>query len=361
MLKRTCLGLWVIFFLLLIILVTGCTPSSVKPSPVDMESKEQEGGGYTGMVQVVATIFPLVDIIRNVGGPLVEVTTLLPAGSSPHTYEPTVEQVKKVSGADLFVYIGGGLDDWAVKLAAAAEDVLLVEVIKHIGEYILPYEPIRLDRSFQDTEHVYHHGHEENHQDEEGIEALAGEESQEEHYHEHHHHGPEDPHVWLDPLLVRDIIAPLVAEKLVKVDPENARYYRDNLARFQQSLDELHEEISRAVEKCKQRKFISYHSAWNYFAGRYGLEEVAAVEEFPGKEPSARWLAELVKLARDNNIKVIFAEPQLGTRAAEVIAREIDGYVLFLDPLGGETVPGRDSYLGLMRYNLRVFQEALLE
>jgi ABC-type Zn uptake system ZnuABC Zn-binding protein ZnuA len=83
------------------------------------------------------------------------------------------------------------------------------------------------------------------------------------------------------------------------------------------------------------------------------------VEEFPGKEPSAKWLEELVKLADLHNIRVIFAEPQLGNRVAEVIASEIGGKVLLLDPLGGEGVPGRESYLELIRYNAEIFRQAL--
>ena len=114
-----------------------------------------------------------------------------------------------------------------------------------------------------------------------------------------------------------------------------------------------------ALGKFSKKQYISYHSAWNYFARRYGLEEVAAVEPFPGKEPSARWLTQLVRLAEEHQIDILLAEPQLSPKVAEIIAAEIKGRVLILDPLGGKGVPGRECYTDLIRYNMEIFREAL--
>jgi len=165
--------------------------------------------------------------------------------------------------------------------------------------------------------------------------------------------------VWTDPLLVKEVIAPRLAEILRSLAPENGRLIGDNLKKFQHELQVLHEEIAAAVENFSDRRFIAYHSAWNYFASRYGLEVLAVVEDFPGKEPSARWLAELVDLAREHRVKVIFAEPQLSSKVASVLAAEFDGEVLVLDPLGGKGAAGRESYLQLMRYNAAIFKEGL--
>ncbi len=335
-----------------VLLLNGCSPAtseqSEQPDSTQIQIEEQGKQDIEATVpeeekvKVVATIFPLADIVDQVGGELVEVNVLLGSGASPHTFEPTVEQARFVTDADLVFFIGGGLDDWAVRLAEAAGNVGLVAMMDASEDWVLDYDPIHLDEE-HDHDHDHDHGHE--HDDDD---------------HDHdHHHGPHDPHIWLDPMIVKDVIAPLIAGQLQEVYPQGSEVFQENLARFQDELDLLNREIAEAVGSFQQKRFISYHSAWNYFAWRYGLEEVAAVEEFPGKEPSAKWMAELVKLAAANNIQVIFAEPQLGGNAAQVIAEEIGGEVLLLDPLGGKGVRERESYVELMRYNLKILTEAM--
>jgi ABC-type Zn uptake system ZnuABC Zn-binding protein ZnuA len=163
----------------------------------------------------------------------------------------------------------------------------------------------------------------------------------------------------MDPVLVKEQIAPLLSKELKSIYPQGSIFFEENLQSFQHRLEALHNEINEMTASFPQKRFISFHSAWNYFARRYGLEEVASVEKFPGKEPSAKWLAELVKLADLHDIRVIFAEPQLGNKVAEIIAGEIGGKVLLLDPLGGKGLPERESYLELIRYNANIFRQAL--
>ncbi len=304
------------------------------------ESKAPSKKPAGAEVQVVTTIFPLATILQNVGGELVHVTTLLPAGASPHTYEPTVEQAKAVSRADLLVYIGGGLDDWVLKMAAAAEKgCAAVEVLGFLEGSLLPFAAEGVAGA--------------------GKERPAGERRPGDHTHSHSHLHSYDPHVWMDPLLVQEKIAPALAEILVALRPANEKQFEQNLKTFQAELQVLHADIEAALHGFSGKRFITYHSSWNYFASRYGLGKPVHVEEFPGQEPSAKWLTELVKLARELEVKVVFAEPQLSSKAAAVIAAEIGGRVLILDPLGGEGLPGRDSYSGLMRYNLEILHEGL--
>lgn len=278
-------------------------------------------------INIVTTIYPLADILKNLGGDRVSVSYLLPAGASPHTFEPTVEQVKQISKADLFVFVGSGLDDWALKLTGAAEPGLdILELSPHV-ELIASavyHQPVPCDAECPD-----------------------------------HDHGPMDPHFWLDPVIVRDQVSPLLAEALAALDHGYAASYTQNLSSYQEQLSKLHEDFSSASAAFTKRSFIAFHSAWGYLARRYGLQEVAVIAEFPGQEPSAGWMAALVELARKHQLEVIFAEPQFSPALAEKIAAEIGARVLILDPLGGEEIPGRDSYLALMRYNLNVFQKAL--
>ncbi len=313
--------------LVLSLLVVGCNSLMEEDTPAS----------DSGKIQVVTTIFPLSDIILQVGGEKVEVNNLLEAGDSPHTFDPTVEQARQIARSEFLFYIGGGLDDWVVEMGKE-EEVTLVSVTEQLDEdVLLDYESEHLEGE--------HHGNREDHD--------CGGDSHE------HHHGAFDPHLWLDPILVKEKIAPLAAEKLSGAVPAKEEYFAENLEEFQSELQELDREIEEAVESIQDREFISYHSAWNYYARRYGFEEVASVEEFPGREPSAKWLAELAGLAEEHGIDVIFAEPQLREDNAQVIAEEIEGEVLILDPLGGEEIPGRDSYLELIRYNTDVFRRGL--
>lgn len=273
-------------------------------------------------IPVVVTIHPLNSIVKAVGGPLVRVETLLPPGASPHTFEPRPAHVRAVAEARLVVAVGAGLDDWVLALARSAKNARI----------LLASEPViaaGMGRPFD--EHDDAHGHS---------------------------HGEIDPHVWLDPMVVKEAIAPAIAEALIQALPEHRRTIESQLQRFQQELDQLDAWIRERLASVGTGAFISYHAAWGYFADRYGLEHAASVAGFPGQEPSARWIAQVVQLARERGIKVVFAEPQLSPKAAETIAREIQGQVLLLDPLGGPGLAGRENYIDLMRYNTEMLVQA---
>ena len=174
-----------------------------------------------------------------------------------------------------------------------------------------------------------------------------------------HDHGADDPHIWLDPLLVRDQICPRIFEALAELAPADAAYFAENLAAYQEALTVLDAEIAGAAAAFSETSFISFHPAWGYFARRYGLHEAGVIAGFHGQEPSASQVAALAKLVKDEQIGAIFAEPQFSAGLAERLAAECGSEVLILDPLGGADLPGRGSYLDLMRYNLDVIAAAL--
>lgn len=295
--------------LVAVLLAAGCTGGS--PLPAD---------DNTGL-EVVATIFPLADMAGRLGGEKVAVTCLLPAGASPHTYEPTAVEAAKCAQAHLLLYIGAGLDDWAIKTAAPSGGPILLGLAKAaLEEGWLPPGEITA-------------GHQ------------AGE--------------PLNPHIWLDPLAVRDYLCPAVARAMIEADPQNEAFYRANLSAYQQELTDLDEEIRRTLDGLADRSFVSVHSAWSYFARRYALDEAAVISDFPGQEPSAAWVAELINLCRERGLGVVTAEPQLSAAVADTIAREIRGSVVLLDPLGGAGLPQRGSYLDLMRFNTAALSEAM--
>jgi zinc transport system substrate-binding protein len=169
--------------------------------------------------------------------------------------------------------------------------------------------------------------------------------------------GTGNPHVWLDPILVRDQLLPRIEEVLVGAAPDRAEEIRARRAALADSLTALDAEIRDALSALTSRAFVSTHSAWVYFAGRYDLVEVGAVYDSPGREPSSRHLANLVDDARSAGVRAVFVEPQLGEIGARTVAAELGVGVYLLDPQGGQE--GRDGYLAMMRYNARQLAKAL--
>jgi len=266
-------------------------------------------------IKVVATIPPLADFVRQIGGERVSVTTLLTPGTSPHTFEPAPSQARAAEEADLIVRVGLDVDHWV--------DDLLPEGKRTVTAGRL-----------------------------EGIELIN------EHLHEHHEEGHEhvgaNPHIWLDPLYVKLIVTG-IAEELSSIDTQGSSLYEKNRDRYHVRLDSLHIKIKVSLSDLPSRKYVSYHPAWVYFAARYGLERIGVIVESAGKEPSPRSLEQIIEDIKREGARMVFAEPQFSPQAAEVIADEAGVRVLFLDPLGTEN----ETYLELMERNLETFVEAL--
>jgi ABC-type Zn uptake system ZnuABC Zn-binding protein ZnuA len=269
------------------------------------------GSAADGRPTVVASIFPVYDLARFMGEGFVNVEVLLPPRASPSTFEPTARQMARLSGADGYIFIGGGLDHWAERLVQP-------------GDFV-----VRLT---------------------DGLELEQG------HAHEGDP-GTGNPHVWLDPILVRDALLPRIEDVLARAAPERAAEIGERARALSDSLTSLDLEIREALSGLSSRAFVSTHSAWVYFAQRYGLLEVGAVYESPGREPSSRHLARLVEDARAAGVRAVFVEPQLGEAGARAVAAELGAEVYLLDPQGGQE--GREGYLSLMRYDTRQFAAGL--
>lgn len=277
-------------------------------------------------IKVVASILPLADMAKQVGKDKVRVVTLLPPAASVHTFEPTPKQMMELRDAKLFVKVGAGLEFWAERVvnAAANRDLAVADLSKGMP--------------------LIHgvHGHEE------GRKGRPREKSAR----------SADPHYWLDPVLAKQM-ADHIADALGKVDPDNAKHYAENAGQYKKELDKLDQEIVQKVRRFRTKEYVTFHSAWNYFARRYGLRVAGVIEEAPGREPSPGHVAALVKDLRRMNARVVFAEPQFSPRIAEAIAKEAGARVLFLDPLGASNAPDRDTYLKLMRYNIDQMERAM--
>jgi zinc transport system substrate-binding protein len=297
---------------------------------------QARGAAPAGKLMVAATIAPLGDFCRRIGGDLVQVQVLVPPGASPHVFEPAPSVMARAAQARVFVLIGAGLEPWAAKLlrSRGQDGLVVVEAARGI--------PL-----LKDTHHRHHEEAEEG--------GQAGRHHEAEEAHDLHPSG--NPHIWLDPVLAQEICRKIAAG-FSEADPAHRDRYEANLTEYLAALTALDREIQQQARTWRLRDYVTFHPSFAYFARRYHLHEVGTIEAAPGREPTPRHLKDLVDAIRRYGIKVVFAEPQLNPRVAEVIAREAGVKVLMLDPVGGAPPDGSD-YLKLMRRNLAVLDEAL--
>jgi zinc transport system substrate-binding protein len=284
----------------------------------------------TAKVKVSASILPLGDFCRNIGGEQVEVQVLVPPGASPHVFEPSPTVVAQALDSRVLVYVGAGLDPWVARLVRihGPKDFVVVEAVQGI--------PLITEVAPQPASEGDKAGHS---------------------HPAHQVHQEGNPHVWLDPVLAQDICR-RIAQAFIQVDPQHQKEYDSNLSAYLDKLEKLHQEITKKVTTFRHRDYVTFHPAFAYFSKRYGLKEVGVIEAAPGREPSPRHLQRIITAVRNTGVNAVFAEPQLSPRVAEVIAQEAGVKVLFLDPLGGRPPYGGD-YLKLMRHNVAVLAQAL--
>ena len=286
-------------------LLTGCRSTTTNSTDRAQTSSETT----SEPLDITVSILPQEYFVTKIGGDRVEVNIMVEPGASPATYEPKPQQMKALSEAEAYVSIGVPFEKaWMEKIRGANSQMLVIDSAQRIERMEM------VDR--------HHHGEEEAehaHEDE----KAAG---------EGHDHDAEnlDPHIWLSPQLVK-AQAENIYQGLVKIDPENAAKYQANLEQFLTEIDQLDRQIKQNLAGIENRQFIVFHPAWGYFARDYDLEQVSI--EVGGQEPSAAELGEIVKEAQEENIKVIFAQPEFGTKSAETIAQEIGGQVLLITPL----------------------------
>jgi zinc transport system substrate-binding protein len=281
-------------------ILTGC---SSPPTASNPETQISASETTSEPLDITVSILPQEYFVEKIGGDRVEVNIMVEPGASPATYEPKPQQMKALSEAEAYVSIGVPFEKaWMEKIKGANPQMLVIDSAQGVER----------------MEMVAHHHH---------GEAEA------EHDHEHEHdHGAEnlDPHIWLSPQRVK-VQAENIYQGLVEIDPENEAEYQANLAQFLTEIDQLDQQIQQNLAGVENRQFIVFHPSWGYFARDYDLEQVSI--EVGGQEPSAAELGEIVKEAQEENIQVIFAQPEFSTKSAETIAQEIDGKVLLITPL----------------------------
>jgi len=268
-------------------------------------------------LKVIVTLPVLKDLAEQVGKERVEVKSLITGLESEHTYSPKPSDVIAVHDAQLFLLIGVGLDVWVDNLIknAANKNLLVVTT----GQGI----PLLRDREREKAEA-------------EGSPPDL------------HRFG--NPHIWLDPQNVRMMLKH-TTENLIKLDPKGKGFYLHNQAEYLKKLDLLESTLKQKVGRLTDRKIVTYHPAWPYFARRFGFDIRGIILSQVGTEPSSHHLTELIKTMTREKIKVIASEPQLNQELPQTIAKETGATVVLLTVLPG-AIPGTETYLSMMEYDV---------
>jgi zinc/manganese transport system substrate-binding protein/manganese/iron transport system substrate-binding protein len=269
--------------------------------------------GAAAILNVVTTTTVFADIVHNVGGSRVAVASIIPAGVGPEDYEPKPDDAKKLADASLVVSNGVGLDNFLDRLMTSAGGTKPRLVL---GD---------------------------------GIPVITVD-------------GKPNPHFWLDPTLVSQYYLPKIATKLSELDPAGKATYEANAAAYGTQLDTLDAGLKAKVETIPpaNRKLVTFHDAFPYFARHYGFELIGVIVANVGQEPTASELAALVQKVKAAGVKAVFSEVQFNPKLAQTLADEA-GVTRVVTTLYNDTLgpPPADTYLGMMRWNMDQIVQAL--
>lgn len=323
--KRTAL-----IFSILIILGTflgGCGKESA-----DSKKKNEN------LLQVYTTVYPLQYFAEQIGGEYVNVETIYPPGSDEHTFEPSQKDMMALADADLFLYVGLGLEGFVDKASNTLEneDVKLVPVAEEL--------------------HLEEDGHE-------NETAAEDSDSHEEGSQDGHGHGDVDPHVWLDPIYANEL-ALVIKNQLAEQMPEHKKAFEKNYLELSGRLNTLDQQFAEVVGSAKRKEIIVAHSAYSYWEKRYGIDQISISGLSTTNEPSQKELQKLIAHAKDEKIKYVLKEQNFESKLAKMVQDELDAKSMTLHNLAvltDENIKNKDTYFTLMEENIATLKKALNE
>ena len=262
-----------------------------------------------GRVTVAVSLQPYATLVKMLGGPYVNVITLLPPGADPHNFEPKPAVIKAFSLAQVYFSDGSGIDKvWMPRFLGANKKVEVVDISKYI-------EWMKMED----------HGE-----------------------HGHHHEDELDPHIWTSPTRVK-FLAQNIYQALKRLDPEHEIFYINRIQETQERLTALERKLNQTIISLPRdrRSFIVFHPAYGYLAKDFKLKQYAI--EVNGKEPKPRDLANLIKMGRKNGVKAVFVQPEFSKRAAETIAKDLGAVVVETDPLSADFIGNTEKFINALK------------
>ncbi len=316
------------------------------------------GGAWAADIEVVTSIKPVHSLVAAVMDGVGEPGLILQGAGSPHTYSLRPSQARMLAGADVIFWVGPNLEAFMAKpLESLADGADLVTLSKADGVTLLePREGGTFEaHSHGDDDDGHDHGAESH--EEAGHDHDKETHSEAAHAEHDHDHGP-DAHLWLDPENARAMVRTIVAE-LSRADPDNAQTYSDNAKKVEEELTALESEIAAELAPVKDRPFIVFHDAYQYFEKRFGLAAAGSITVSPEVIPGAQRVDEIHAKVKSLKAACVFSEPQFEPRLIEVVTEGTDAKSGVLDPLGAELTDGPGLYFELIRSMATSLKECL--
>lgn len=321
-----------------LLVLAACGGDDDDTSSDDTSDGGSESGGDT--LSVVASFYPLAEAAERVGGDLVEVTNLTPAGTEPHDLELTPDQVDQLLDADLVLYLGEGFQPAVAEIVEDQRDGPSIDLLA----------TVEVEEGAAEALEEEEHGHE-------GEEGEEGEE----HAEEEEAHSEVDPHFWLSPQLFVDAVGE-VEGALAEERPDDATTFEENAAAYTDELTTLDGEAETALATCERDTIVTSHAAFYYLADRYGLTQLPIAGLSPETEPDADRIAELADTIEAEGITTVFYETLVSPEVAETLANEAGVETAVLNPLEGlteEQVDEGETYATVMQQNIDALTGAL--
>ena len=271
-------------------------------------------------LKVITSVSPITNIVKNIGGDRIDLVGIIPEGSDSHTFELVPSDVVKMNEADLVIIDGLNLEGGMEKIANEAKNKNSEILLLKLGDDTITKDQWKFDFSFPKEK------------------------------------GDPNPHLWLNVAYAMKF-ANLTRDKLIEMDETNADYYTSNTNRYITLLRNLDNGIMQAVQTVppQNRKLLTYHDSWAYFAPRYGMVVIGAVQPSEFGEPSPQDIAKLIDQIKSEKVSAVFASEVYPTKIVDQIGKE--GNVTFVETLRDDALPGQPSdpihtYVGMMLENM---------
>ena len=303
---------------------------------------------FAEKLQVVTSIRPIHSIVEYVSDGHAEVSNLVPANASPHNYALKPSDAKKLQDADVIFWIDEHMETFLEKaIDTLPKNATSVTLAEQDGIIVFDNRELDLEPDHHDEEHEHDEGHEHeeehDHDDEhEDHEAHDGHDQ-----HEGHDHGEHDLHIWLDPENAKTI-ANVIAKTLGEKDPEHAALYVENAQKLSAELDSLIAETATRLAPVKDKRFVTFHDAYQYYEKRFDIQNVGVVTLSPDIKPGAKRLKELKAALGENKIVCVFSEPQFDAKLVSLAVEGTNVQSAELDPLGANLDAGASLYIELI-------------
>ncbi|MBI5077787.1 MAG: zinc ABC transporter substrate-binding protein [Candidatus Yonathbacteria bacterium] len=269
-------------------------------------------------IRIVASFYPLSYAANAVGGDSVTVYNLVPAGVEPHDFEPSARDLIKIGNADILLYNGAAFEPWIKKWEQ--------------GSSPRPKRAINMTNALKAQ----------------GVNFIEND-------------GAIDPHFWLDPVIMKSETK-IIRDVLSQVDPAHKDLFNENANRLLNSLDALDQNYRAGLSLCTLRDVVVLHKAFNYLAREYQFSAISIAGISPDEEPSPKSLSRITEIVRTKGVKYIFSETVASPKFSELIAREIGGTTLVLNPIESLTpneVQLGEDYISKMETNLNNLRKAM--